>query len=490
MTTPRSAAVTRQQYVIGVDCGTQSAKVVIYDQHGNVAAEGRQLLRPMLRPQHGVVLHPDDDIWTAISVASQMAMANFRTTTSDEVADIVGVGICPIRCCKAFLDSDGKLIEPVMSWMDDRAYAPYLPDDSRLAYATALSGYVAHRFTGQFRDTAANYIAGQWPIDTDAWNWSTDDALLKQFNLNRSMLFELQLPGDIIGTLTEEAAAATGIPAGIPVVTTANDKAVEMLGAGQLGDTTALVSLGTYIAAMIHGPTNHQTPANFWTNFACIPNRYLYESNGVRRGMWTLTWLLDLLGPEFAERATSLDLSREQYLEREAAVVSPGSDGLMTVLDWLAPGDKPFRKGVMLGFDARHTRGHLYRSVLEAIALTMKHNVDSMAGELAITIDQLVVSGGGANSPLFMQIFADVFGIPTARSRHGGASLGAAMCAAAATGMHPSIAAAATGMAAPRETFTPHSTHHELYQRMMDTAYLTIRDATDPVLQRSYSLFH
>ena len=93
----------------------------------------------------------------------------------------------------------------------------------------------------------------------------------------------------------------------------------------------------------------------------------------------------------------------------------------MTVLDWLAPTDAPFRKGVMLGFDARHTRGHVYRSILEAIALTMKHNVDAMGGELGITLEEIVISGGGASSPLFMQTFADVFGIPGgAEHRRGG----------------------------------------------------------------------
>ena len=102
-------------------------------------------------------------------------------------------------------------------------------------------------------------------------------------------------------------------------------------------------------------------------------------------------------------------MSREEYIEREAAQVGAGSDGLMTVLDWLAPTDKPFRKGSMLGFDARHTRGHMYRSILEAIALTMKQNVDAMSAELGITLTEIVVSGGGSNSPLFMQIFADVF---------------------------------------------------------------------------------
>ena len=69
-----------------------------------------------------------------------------------------------------------------------------------------------------------------------------------------------------------------------------------------------------------------------------------------------------------------------------------GSDGLMTVLDWLAPDDKPFRKGVMIGFDARHTRAHVYRSILEAIALTMKNKVDAMCAELGIALEAIVVS--------------------------------------------------------------------------------------------------
>jgi sugar (pentulose or hexulose) kinase len=473
-------------YLIGVDCGTQSAKVAIFDAQGHLISEGRQFLRPMDRPRHGVALHPDDDIWTSICAASRAAMAAFN----GHVEEIVGVGICPIRCCKTFLDASGGLIEPVMSWMDERAYQPYIPDDPHFAYATTLSGYIAHRFTGEFKDTAANNIVGQWPIDADTWTWSTEPTVLAEFNLQAQMLFELQMPGDIIGALTSNAADATGMPTGIPVVATANDKAVEMLGAGHLGGKTALVSLGTYIAAMMHGQTNFVSPTTFWTNFACIPNRYLYESNGIRRGMWTLTWFLDLLGPELAAVATSKGISREAYLEREAVHVPSGSDGLMTVLDWLAPTDKPFRKGVMLGFDARHTRGHLYRSILEAIAMTMKHNVDAMAVEVGVSLEEIVVSGGGSTSPLFMQIFADVFGISASRSQYGGAALGAAMCAAAATGMHATIEAAASAMAGTREVFLPDTSNGESYRRMLDAGYLDVRSSTDTVLERSYRNLH
>jgi sugar (pentulose or hexulose) kinase len=449
-------------YLIGVDCGTQSAKVVIYDAAGTA-------------------------VWDSIAAASREAIGGF----DGDLVELAGVGLCTIRCCKAFLDADGSLIEPIISWMDDRAYQAYLPDDPSLAHATTTSGYIGSKFTGSLRDTAANNVLLQWPIDTDTWQWSDDDDLFERFGLSRDLMVDLQMPGDIVGLVTVAAAAETGIPVGIPVVATANDKAVEMLGAGTVSDTTALVSLGTYIAAMVPGTENHHEPAGFWTNFACVPNRYLYESNGVRRGMWTLTWLLDLLGPELAARAADAGLTREEYIEREAVEVPAGSDGLMTVLDWLAPTDQPFRKGVMLGFDARHTRGHIYRSILEAIALTMKQHVDEMCAELEIALDEIVVSGGGSASPLFMQIFADVFGMPARRSiTAGGASLGAAICAAAATGVHPDIETPTAVMSAPRQSFAPERDHHAVYSEMDETVYRRIRDVTDPLLERSYPLFH
>ena len=477
-------------YLIGVDCGTQSAKVVIFDTTGRPVSQGRQALRPMSRPRYGEVTHPDDDLWDAITGACREAIATF----AGDPAEIKAVGICPIRCNKAFLRADGSLVEPVISWMDDRAYRPYRPPDPSCYYATTSSGYIAHRLTGLFKDTAANNISMQWPIDSDSWSWSDDASIYPGFGVSRDMLFELQMPGDIIGPLTEEASAATGIPVGIPVVATANDKAVEMLGAGSLGSTTALISLGTYICAMVQGEENHKTPANFWTNFASIPHRYLYESNGVRRGMWTLTWFLDMLGAEFAEKAASSGVTREEYIEREAATVPAGSDGLMTVLDWLAPTDKSFRKGSMLGFDARHTRGHIYRSILEAIALTMKHNVDTMCAELQIVLTDVVVSGGGATSPLFMKILADVFAIPTRRSTgagvSGGASLGSAMCAAAAVGVYSTIEEAAIAMASDRESFNPDSANGAIYQQMLETVFLRIRVATDPLFEQLYPIFH
>ena len=121
----------------------------------------------------------------------------------------------------------------------------------------------------------------------------------------------------------------------------------------------------------------------------------------------------------------------------------------------------------------------------------MKHHTTTMCDELGITLDEVVVSGGGASSPLFMQIFADVFALPASRSKgDGGAGLGAAICAASAVGLFPDVEAADAAMIDSREMFAPDPANAEMYRRMNESVYQTIRDATDPVLERSFPLFH
>ena len=112
------------------------------------------------------------------------------------------------------------------------------------------------------------------------------------------MLFDLVMPGDLLGHVTPEASRHTGIPAGVPVYATANDKAVEALGCGLRSSGTLLVSLGTYTASMTMGKRNIVDASSFWSNFACIPHEYLYESLGIRRGMWTVSWWRDMLGEQ------------------------------------------------------------------------------------------------------------------------------------------------------------------------------------------------
>jgi sugar (pentulose or hexulose) kinase len=365
----------------------------------------------------------------------------------------------------------------------------YEHTDPQVRYVTTTSGYITHRFTGQFKDTAANY-EGMWPIDKDTWQWSEDPEVLEAFNIPRKNLFELEMPGSILGYVTHEASQQTGIPAGIPVVATANDKAVEALGAGLLPGKTALISLGTYIGGMVYGEKNVKDPSVFFTNLASIPNDYLYESGGIRHGMGTVSWLRNLFGDEVHKQAQFHGVSPEEVLNSEAQKVAPGSDGLMMVPEWLAPPDKPFKKGIMIGFHGRHTRAHMYRSMLEAIALTMKNHVDAMCRELDMALDQIIVSGGGSRSDLFMQIFSDVFGIPAVRNEvNGAAGLGSAICAAVAVNAYDTFAAAIEKMVRIGDMFHPIPVNTSLYEKMNHDVYRHITGFTDTILEKAYPIF-
>ena len=475
----------KKKYIIGLDGGTQSSKVVIFDLEGNIVCQGKKDLQPMHMPKAGVAEHPDDDLWDTIVVASRQAMAQFP----GDIKSILGMGLCTIRCCRTCLKEDGSLASPVLSWMDLRLARPYEHVDPQVRYVTTTSGYITHRFTGQHKDSAANH-EGQWPIDKDTWQWSEDREVLKTFNIPKDKLFDLVMPGDVLGYVTKAASGQTGIPAGIPVVATANDKAVEALGAGLFPGRTALVSLGTYIGGMVYGDKNVENPSTYFTNMASMPNHYLYESGGIRHGMGTVSWLRGILGEDVLNHAQILGISPEEALNREAQKIPAGCDGLMTVPEWLAPPDKPFKKGIMIGFHGRHTRAHMHRSMLEAIALTMKNHVEAMCRELDIELEQIIVSGGGSSGDLFMQIFSDVFGTPAVRNEvNGAAGLGSAICAAVAVGAYDSFAAASEKMVRIRDMFHPIETHTSLYKRMNNEVYRHITDYTDTILERSYPIF-
>jgi len=473
------------KYLIGIDGGSQSTKVVIFDATGHIAAEAQEPLKPLLLPREGVALHPEDDLWTSLAAACRKAMSCFP----GRPGDLLGAGLCTIRSCRAILKEDGRLAHPVFNWMDLRLARPYEHIFPEVAYVTATTGYITYRLTGQRRDTVSNHN-GEWPLDRLAWDWSRDPDVLRRYNVPRAMLFDLVMPGAILGRVTRAAAEATGLPEGLPVAATASDKAVEALGAGPLDEETAQISLGTYIAAMVEGTDYTETADFYWTNLACRPRRYLYESHGIRRGMSTVTWVRELLGEEVVRRAAEKGLTPDNYLNLLAADIPAGSEGLMTVPDWLAPAAALYKRGLMIGFTGRHTGLHMYRSVLEAIALTMKGHCLAMTRELGRPLKRLVITGGGSNGGLFMQIFADVFNIPVFRPAINGAvSLGSAICAAVGAGLYGSFEEAMTKMIRRRDSFQPVPAQAEVYSRL-DEIYSRITGYTDEILKQAYAVFH
>lgn len=430
-------------FVLAIDGGSQSTKVSVVDETGRVHATGRVPLRAYELGSHGRAVHPQDDLWDSLVGATRACLADF----GGEPADIVAIGLCGIRSCRAYVAADGELTEPVLSWMDPRVDAPLDDLPPTATMVTSAGGYLTVRLTGVRRDSAAAY-AGMWPIDIDAGDWSTDPEQLVRTGMAQDLLPELVAPGEVLGGLTRRAAAALGLAEDCPVIATANDKAVEALGSGLIAPGEVLLSLGTYVAAMT--PLTHgddapsSTDPRVWRNSAAVPGAFLAESAGVRRGMSTVSWTSDLTGEAVED------------LEDAAWRVPPGSNGLVTVPDWLAPADAPYRRGAILGLTGGTGRGHLHRSVLEGLLVTMAAHIEAMEESLDIRHDAVILSGGGSRSTLLRRIAADVLHRPVhVLENPDGAGVGSAICAAVGAGLHPDFGSAVAAMVRRGPTTEP-----------------------------------
>ncbi|MDZ5711326.1 FGGY-family carbohydrate kinase [Jeotgalibacillus haloalkalitolerans] len=473
------------KYIMGIDNGSQSTKVAIFDLEGNEVAFGSQPLRETLTPEPGVVVHPDEDLWDSVYQGIKNCLANFK---GDRMA-IEGIGLCTIRCCRVLLKEDGNLAHPVLSWMDARLSKPYVHQDDQVKYVTTTSGYLGLRLTGNYNDTAGNYEV-YWPLDRETLDWSEDDSEISANGLSRDMLFNLVKPGEKLGFLRNELTKEFGFKANVPVIATSNDKAVEVLGAGINDPNSIMISLGTFISSMVTRDDYYESANNFFPTLASIPHKYVYETNGIRRGLWTVSWFKKLVGEELITESEKLGISAEDFLNLKAEEVSPGSDGLITILDWLATPDKPYRKGIMIGFDQRHTRYHIYRSILEAIAFNIKNNIDDMAQEINLDLNQVVVIGGGSKSDVIMQIIADLFGQPVYRRKgSSSACLGAAICVAVNLSIYEDFTDAIEKMVRNEMTFLPDMDNHTFYNEVNNTIVKNVRKHTDHILQQTYPIF-
>jgi sugar (pentulose or hexulose) kinase len=474
-----------KRHILAIDGGTQSTKVAIFDTAGTEICSETVKLREIQLYGDSRAEHPDDDLWDSLK---QACRSLFKKNKIDKNA-IAGIGLGSIRCCRALVKENGELASPVQSWMDLRLSKPYEHEDDSVRYVTTTTGYFTYRLTGQTKDTRSNYV-GPWPIDPITLEWIEDKETFNSYNTPRRMLFKLVAPSTVLGQITKIASEATGIPIGIPVVSTANDKAVEALGAGLGNDGTVLISLGTYITSMMIGAKNVSDTVNYWCNPGAVAGEFLYESGGIRRGMATVSWIKDLFGSDILIEAEKNDLTPEAYLNELAAGVPAGCDGLYTILNWLARPTHLHERGMMIGFNGTHKGPHMFRSILEGIALTMKNHAQAMCDERGIEITKLIISGGGSNGDLFMQIFADVFGVRAQRNNvNGSASLGAAICTALALGLYRNRQEAIDNMVNREDTFTPHKENVRLYKEINDSVYKEIVPRTDELLKQSHQIF-
>jgi sugar (pentulose or hexulose) kinase len=346
----------------------------------------------------------------------------------------------------------------------------------------SMSGYLANKLTGSFYDTISNAFG--WPWDIINWTSFKGDAEIELLGMRRDQIAEPVSAGTVIGKLTRDAAAALGLPEGCPVAIGTGDKQSELLGAGAIKQGQAYITLGTLTGMDIVSSEYKPAPDfAYHTYLGAVPKFYNFES-AVNKGFWLVSWFRDNFGDGLKEEARTSGRSVEALLGREAEVIPAGSEGLVVLPDWWTPASRPGSKGMFIGFDDRHKRGHMYRALVEGLMTQIKIGTDRMSERLGLSVNEVYIGGGGSKSDFIAQVIADMFNVPVHRTTESeNCSLGAAMCGAVGAGMFPDLPGAAAGMVRGADKFLPNKANHELYSALSSEVIQKLYPALEGILK-------
>jgi sugar (pentulose or hexulose) kinase len=301
-----------------------------------------------------------------------------------------------------------------------------------------LSAWLGLQLCGEDRDTPGSF-PGLWPMDGKSGAWQSGGLIYSLLAVAPEWLPELVPAGGALGGLSPALAGAVGLEPGLPLVAVGGDKQAEILGSGAVVAQAHVgaISLGTAASVTTLVPRYQQDlSARIYTTAAAEPSAWCLEYM-LNRGMWMVTWL---------KRELCRDVGFD-VLEAEAKAVPPGAEGLTVVPRWGAPVASPHERGAMLGLSEAHTRGHIYRAVIEGICMDLRRGLDLLEAKAGRRLTDLRVGGGGSQSDWVVETLASVLGRPLRRGRTQELSaLGAAVNAAVHAGWYPDHASAAEAM--------------------------------------------
>ena len=504
--------------ILAIDNGTQSVRALLFDLRGNLLAKTRVVIEPYFSTQPGWAEQDPAVFWQAICDACQQLwlMPGVRKES------LAGVAITTQRGTVVNVDANGTPLRPAMIWLDQRRTTGLKPVggwwglafrlsgmSDTVAYLQAeaevnwirthqpeiwdrthkylfLSGYLVHQLTGRFVDSVGSQV-GYMPFDYRRLHWAgPSDWKWQAVPMDPALLPELVPPAGILGEISAQAAAATGIPAGLPLLSAAADKACEVIGSGCLEPHVACLSYGT--TATIN--TNHHRYLEVIPLIPPYPSAvtgaYSLELS-VYRGFWMVSWFKREFGLNEERLAKQRGVEPEALFDELVNSVPPGSMGLMLQPYW-SPGLKvpgPEAKGAIIGFGDVHTRAHVYRSILEGLAYALREGAERTTKRSGIPITEIRVAGGGSQSPAALQITADVFGLPTTLPHvYEASGLGAAIDAAVGLKLHPSFESAVAEMTRQGKTFEPNPVQQRIYDELYNRVYHHMYARLRPLYQQ------
>ena len=460
-------------YLLGIDIGTTGSKALLIGEDGTVAASLTSEY-PFATPYPLWAEQNPGDWWSG-TVASVRGVMEKAGVKADQIA---GVGLTGQMHGLVLLDAGGQVLRPCIMWNDQRTAAqcasitqavgartvlrltgnPVLPGFTapkiawvrehepevyrKVAKVLLPKDYARYCLTGGFFGEVSD-SSGTSLFDVGQRRWSDD--MLKAVGVPRQWLPEVTESPVVSARVSPQAAQQTGLLAGTPVVGGGGDQAAQALGTGIISEGVVSVTLGTSGVVFAASDTYRVEPEGKLHAFChAVPG--MWHLMGVMlSAAGSFRWYRDSLGD--LEKAQAARTGRDAYdlLTEAAAAVEPGCEGLL-FLPYLSgertPYPDPNARGVFFGLTLRHGKAHMTRAVLEGVTFGLRDSLELMRA-LGLSIRQVRASGGGARSPLWRQMLADVFGaqIVTVNVTEG-AAYGAALLAGVGAGVYADVKAA------------------------------------------------
>jgi len=488
----RERVTSVMPYLVTADIGTQGTKAAIVGANGQVAGTAFRPSR-LIRGARGSVEQDPEEMFRSVIEGIREALE----ASGVSGGEVAAIGLDGQMAGILGIDREGNAVTPYDSWLDTRcesampeirawgekevirltgapvtyAHGPKKlwwrnerPDVyRRIAKFVVPSAFVAGRLAGLSADEAfVDYTHLHFTgfADANGNRWSPE--LIRAFGLDADKLPRIVNPWDVVGYLTPEYAALTGLAAGTPIVAGCGDTAAASLGGGLVRPGQLLDIAGT--ASVLACGVDHYSPD--------VETKTLIFARSVIPGLWAplayingggecLSWYRKLVGPDEAG-APSFD-----ELNRMAESVPPGSDGLLFVPHFggsVCPNDADLR-GAWLGLNWSHGKAAMYRSILESIAYEYRSYLDileRLSG--SIPYREVNAAGGGAKSELFNRIKADVLGIPVRTLKSVDTTIsGSAVIAGYGVGLFDDLAKTAESFLAFGDVHEPTTEGRESY---------------------------
>ena len=494
-------------HLLGIDVGTTGTKVVLFDSTGCVIASSLQEYQLLTRGETIVELDPEV-YWSSCAGCIRAVLQESHVPP----ASIKALAISSQGETFVPVDSRSQPLTPAIVWLDNRSSAEarliaehfgrdrlygvtgspevvptwaatkilWLKRNRPEVFAKVwkylfVEDYIVQRLTGQVVAEPALYTSSLL-LDITRWTWW--DEMLDFVGVSPSRLPVLVEPGQVVASLTAEAARETGLDKGTAVVTGAMDCTCSSVGSGNI--RAGILSETTGAGLSISMTTDA---------FAVHPGIRVPVQCHVRRGQYlilpwcatagmVLKWFRDEFCSE--EKAGAVRTGADPYdlMAKEAAAVAPGAEGLV-MLPHLAgavcPEFNELARGVIFGLGLNHTRAHLVRAIMEAVALMLKRNTD-LIERMGIEVREIRSMGGASKSALWNQIKADVTQKPVLVLDNPEAGcLGAAILAGTAIGLFESVDAACEKLVTIKARTAPVPARREVYARLYER-YLALYD--------------